>query len=488
MEHHQPEHPAPGKAGTAEAVIPENHEVPGGLDDHPQDTDTRDADGEAGEQEPADQASLPGQCGDNFESPTPEASSSPPEPTLGTVPEVEPTRACSMPQELPQSPRTRQPEPDFYCVKWIPWKGERTPIITQSTNGPCPLLAIMNILFLQWKVKLPPQKEVITSDELMAHLGNCLLSIKPQEKSEGLQLNFQQNVDDAMTVLPKLATGLDVNVRFTGVSDFEYTPECSVFDLLGIPLYHGWLVDPQQSPEAVRAVGKLSYNQLVEKIITCKHSSDTNLVTEGLIAEQFLETTAAQLTYHGLCELTAAAKEGELSVFFRNNHFSTMTKHKSHLYLLVTDQGFLQEEQVVWESLHNVDGDSCFCDSDFHLSHSLGKGPGAEGLPDCSVPAAAAATRRAGADRPGAGPAASAGGISAAADSTASVDAGADPVTAGERSHIWTPSWGASAEAEARVRLHSALGPPQCQAGLPLLPEAMASWLVPPPLPLRCAG
>ncbi|XP_017401798.1 ubiquitin carboxyl-terminal hydrolase MINDY-1 isoform X3 [Cebus imitator] len=478
MEHHQPEHPAPGKAGTAEAVIPENHEVLGGLDDHPQDTDTRDADGEAGEQEPADQASLPGQCGDNFESPTPEASSSSPGPTLGTVPEVEPTRACSMPQELPQSPRTRQPEPDFYCVKWIPWKGERTPIITQSTNGPCPLLAIMNILFLQWKVKLPPQKEVITSDELMAHLGNCLLSIKPQEKSEGLQLNFQQNVDDAMTVLPKLATGLDVNVRFTGVSDFEYTPECSVFDLLGIPLYHGWLVDPQQSPEAVRVVGKLSYNQLVEKIITCKHSSDTNLVTEGLIAEQFLETTAAQLTYHGLCELTAAAKEGELSVFFRNNHFSTMTKHKSHLYLLVTDQGFLQEEQVVWESLHNVDGDSCFCDSDFHLSHSLGKGPGAE----------AAATRRAGADRPGAGPAASAGGISAAADSTASVDTGADPVTAGERSHIWTPSWGASAEAEARVRLHSALGPPQCQAGLPLLPEAMASWLVPPPLPLRCAG
>jgi len=38
---------------------------------------------------------------------------------------------------------------------------------------------------------------------------------------------------------------------------------------------------PTQSPEAVSAVGKLSYNQLVEKIITCKHSSDTNLVTEG---------------------------------------------------------------------------------------------------------------------------------------------------------------------------------------------------------------
>ncbi|XP_020767948.2 ubiquitin carboxyl-terminal hydrolase MINDY-1 isoform X1 [Odocoileus virginianus] len=378
MEHHQPEHPAPGEARTAEAVSPENHKVLSEPKEHPQAKDAEEADGADVEQEPVEQASLPAQGQDNFESPPPDASSSQPGPSQETQPEIETVGACSRLQELPQSPRARQPELDFYCVKWIPWKGEQTPVITQSTNGPCPLIAIMNILFLQWKVKLPPQKEVITSDELMAHLGDCLLSIKPQEKSEGLQLNFQQNVDDAMTVLPKLATGLDVNVRFTGVSDFEYTPECSVFDLLGIPLYHGWLVDPQ-SPEAVSAVGKLSYNQLVEKIITCKHSSDTNLVTEGLIAEQFLETTAAQLTYHGLCELTTAAKEGELSVFFRNNHFSTMTKHKGHLYLLVTDQGFLQEEQVVWESLHNVDGDSCFCDSDFHLSHSPGKGPGSEG-------------------------------------------------------------------------------------------------------------
>lgn len=63
-----------------------------------------------------------------------------------------------------------------------------------------------------------------------------------------------QNISDTMTVLPKLSTGLDVNVRFTGVSDFEYTPECIVFDLLNIPLYHGWLVDPQVSPPPAREV------------------------------------------------------------------------------------------------------------------------------------------------------------------------------------------------------------------------------------------
>ncbi|PKK18290.1 family with sequence similarity 63, member A [Columba livia] len=122
-------------------------------------------------------------------------------------------------------------------------------------------------------------------------------------------------------------------------------------------------LSPWQSPELVRAVGKLSYNQLVEKIITCKQASDSGLLSEGLVAEQFLEATASQLTVHGLCELAAAVPEGELSVFFRNNHFSTMIKHKGHLYLLVTDQGFLREDGVVWETLHSVDGDSCFCDT-----------------------------------------------------------------------------------------------------------------------------
>ncbi|XP_044028259.1 LOW QUALITY PROTEIN: ubiquitin carboxyl-terminal hydrolase MINDY-1, partial [Siniperca chuatsi] len=258
--------------------------------------------------------------------------------------------------------------PAYYLVKWITWKEKKTPIITQSENGPCPLLAIMNTLFLRWKAKLPAQTEVVTTEDLMAHLGECVLSVTPREKADGMELNFQQNMSDAMAVLPKLSTGLDVNVRFTGVTDFEYTPECIVFDLLDIPLYHGWLVDPQ-SPEMVASVGKLSYNQLVEKIIDYKHSADSSRVSEGLVAEQFLESTATQLSYHGLCELNTTAKEGEISVFFRNNHFSTMIKHKGHLYLLVTDQGFLQEEGLVWESLHNVEGDGNFCDSDFRLCH-----------------------------------------------------------------------------------------------------------------------
>lgn len=65
-----------------------------------------------------------------------------------------------LPAEPPQarSP-SREAEADFYCVKWITWKGERTPVIMQSENGPCPLLAIMNILFLQWKASGVPGRE-----------------------------------------------------------------------------------------------------------------------------------------------------------------------------------------------------------------------------------------------------------------------------------------------------------------------------------------
>ncbi|XP_047394680.1 ubiquitin carboxyl-terminal hydrolase MINDY-2 isoform X2 [Sciurus carolinensis] len=262
--------------------------------------------------------------------------------------------------------KERFPGQSVYHIKWIQWKEENTPIITQNENGPCPLLAILNVLLLAWKVKLPPMMEIITAEQLMEYLGDYMLDAKPKEISEIQRLNYEQNMSDAMAILHKLQTGLDVNVRFTGVRVFEYTPECIVFDLLDIPLYHGWLVDPQID-DIVKAVGNCSYNQLVEKIISCKQSDNSELVSEGFVAEQFLNNTATQLTYHGLCELTSTVQEGELCVFFRNNHFSTMTKYKGQLYLLVTDQGFLTEEKVVWESLHNVDGDGNFCDSEFHL-------------------------------------------------------------------------------------------------------------------------
>ena len=88
-------------------------------------------------------------------------------------------------------------------------------------------------------------------------------------------------------------------------------------------------------------------------------------MSEGLAIEDFLSRTASQLTYHGLCELNNTVQEEELCVFFRNNHFSTLYKHKGELFLLVTDQGFLTEPAVIWETLVNIEGDGQFVNSEY---------------------------------------------------------------------------------------------------------------------------
>ncbi|XWS48995.1 hypothetical protein CRYUN_Cryun13aG0125500 [Craigia yunnanensis] len=53
-------------------------------------------------------------------------------------------------------------------------------------------------------------------------------------------------------------------------------------------------------------------------------------------------------------------KERELCVFFRNNHFSTMFKYDGELYLLATDQGYLNQPDLVWKKLNEVNGDTLF--------------------------------------------------------------------------------------------------------------------------------
>ena len=71
-----------------------------------------------------------------------------------------------------------------------------------------------------------------------------------------------------------------ISVCVCSVSGFEFTCETGLFDLVGVPLYHGWVEDPQNS-HYYQAVRNLSYNQLVEKIITDTSSDDQDRVQEG---------------------------------------------------------------------------------------------------------------------------------------------------------------------------------------------------------------
>lgn len=71
-----------------------------------------------------------------------------------------PPRAAPLCKEEEEDPaqvlaasKERFPGQSVYHIKWIQWKEENTPIITQNENGPCPLLAILNVLLLAWKVQ-----------------------------------------------------------------------------------------------------------------------------------------------------------------------------------------------------------------------------------------------------------------------------------------------------------------------------------------------
>ena len=165
--------------------------------------------------------------------------------------------------------------------------------------------------------------------------------------------NREQNVADAMAVLPKLATGLDVNVRFTAVDAFEFTGETAIFDLLRLPLVHGWLVDPGDAATAA-AVGSLSYNQLVEKLCETPPPATQHLL------QAFLNDTASQLTQAGLSALQSRLVDSTVAVFFRNNHFSMAYKDQGRFFLLVTDEGYRAETELVWEELCDVGGNTRF--------------------------------------------------------------------------------------------------------------------------------
>lgn len=216
-----------------------------------------------------------------------------------------------------------------YPVKRVRFSGKRVPILLQDVNGPCPLIALANVLFLRGKVDLPAgagevdavrgpkgsgrelswswvEKDVPMPHHVPAHahrplqdrvtqlLVGYFLDANPSEgRSEEVQVALHRQLEEAINLLPKLSTGIDVNVRFTTTDGFEvrtgreagqrmgmavvvgsqqseaaqpislqtlrddlwschphllssqFTSETGLFDLMHVRLVHGWLVDPQ---------------------------------------------------------------------------------------------------------------------------------------------------------------------------------------------------------------------------------------------------
>jgi hypothetical protein len=71
----------------------------------------------------------------------------------------------------------------IYHLKWIMWHDRKAPIVTQNENGPCPLIAISNILLLRGKIVLPTVMEIITAKQLMEYIGDMILQNVPKVRA-----------------------------------------------------------------------------------------------------------------------------------------------------------------------------------------------------------------------------------------------------------------------------------------------------------------
>ncbi|OIV94367.1 hypothetical protein TanjilG_25429 [Lupinus angustifolius] len=175
-------------------------------------------------------------------------------------------------QQKYEEPQHQQEETvkDFiHKTKTIQFLGRTTPIVLQNDNGPCPLLAICNILLLRNNLNLSPDIPEVSQEKLLSLVAERLIdsNANVNNKDAGYVENQQQNIADAIDLLPRLATGIDVNIKFRRIDDFEFTRECAIFDLLDIPLYHGWIVDPQDY-DTTNAIGSKSYNALMEELVS----------------------------------------------------------------------------------------------------------------------------------------------------------------------------------------------------------------------------
>nr|XP_048319866.1 ubiquitin carboxyl-terminal hydrolase MINDY-1 isoform X6 [Ziziphus jujuba var. spinosa] len=177
----------------------------------------------------------------------------------------EESQSESQPQSQPQSQAVKE---CLHKTKVIEFLGRTTPIVLQNDNGPCPLLAICNVLLLRNNLNLSPDISEVSQEKLLSLVADRLIDSNSNinNKDEGYVENQQQNIADAIDLLPRLATGIDVNIKFRRIDDFEFTRECAIFDLLDIPLYHGWIVDPQDFDTA-NAIGSKSYNALMGDLV-----------------------------------------------------------------------------------------------------------------------------------------------------------------------------------------------------------------------------
>ena len=301
-----------------------------------------------------------------------------------------------------QQQQERERKKEVYNIKTISVTLNGTtrelPILTQNANGPCPLVALVNAIILSTPehennevMSYLRGKENISLGLLLEALINELYS--PRYFQEGSDM---ADPSDLHHFLEGLSTGLNVNPLFIPASPpaadlltgdnpaepqeeemvrqkagtFAKTRELDLYTAFRIPLLHGWLPAPSSPAYAAFQRRARSHEDaqlmlLQQETLEGKLGSDQPLSEEEAdvlqdisVISRFLGENGTQLTSYGLAALQGALGRGEVGILFRNDHFSTILRHpsKNGIFVLVSDEGFASEGDVVWESLTDVSG------------------------------------------------------------------------------------------------------------------------------------
>lgn len=257
-----------------------------------------------------------------------------------------------------------------FPVKTICWSQyeQKTPILLQEENGPCPLLAIVNTLLLKEDieartVRLAGPSEGNGSMFRTQAIRNILQSgekntVRMSDLVDTLvdYLRFFSGLDSAtITVveshLPALVSGLDVDLNLRDGTCSKQGLAHQLFEAFGVLFVHGWCREPDTGAASDAVFNDL---QTYDAIQDYQLRESTELAAE---VQEWLLANGTQLTDYGLKKLDLIMTPDLVSVFFRNNHFSTLYKGSDHdFYLLITDQEFSKHGKYVWQSLNSISG------------------------------------------------------------------------------------------------------------------------------------
>ena len=273
-----------------------------------------------------------------------------------------------------------------YQIKKVRWFDDRvretrvSPILVQNANGPCPLLALVNALTLSTPrdsdtglVEALRTREQVSLGLLLDAVFEELMSGRRGDSAQELP-----DVGELYSFLIALHTGMNVNPQFTrkdGVPQlrqpgtFEHTKEMRLYGTFSVPLIHGWIPEPNSEAYAAFDRSAKTYEdaqniQFYEEELEAKLSSsglntEEQHMFEDLVSiKQFLSTWPTQLTEYGLNVIREHLKPGQFAILFRNDHFSTVYKEprSDSLLTVVTDAGYASHDEIVWESLVDING------------------------------------------------------------------------------------------------------------------------------------